>query len=294
MADDRQEPREVAAAGQPGRGADEGMEQTRQFRPVDDATEAPNDPPRPPRNDEMRPQPSPDETAAFPASDETAPLPSAGEPAQRPDVGQTAPLPSADETTRLPMTPGSWSGRAQVPAPGRPAVPGPAPAYWETHDDRGDRRWWMPILIGVVALLLLGVLALGIWLITQSRGGGNEPPIPSPSPSPTPSATTQPTSAAPTTEPPTPTATTPAAVTVPPLVGFSQERAREVLAGLGLAYRLQFRSSDQPPGTVIATDPAAGAHVPVGEKITLVIAEPPTQAPTTAAPTTPAVVTPTG
>lgn len=291
MADDRREPREASAAGQPGRGADEGMEETRQFRPVDDATEAPSETP-PPVNDETRPQPSPDETGEISASDETLPLPSTAEPAQRPDVGRTAPLPSADQTTRLSTTSGPWSGRAEVPAPRPPAVPDPAEADWDTHADRGDRRWWMPILIGIVVLLLLGVLALGIWLITQSRGGGNQPSIPSPSPSPTPSATTQPTSAAPTTEPPTPTATTPDTVTLPPLVGLSQQRAREVLAGLGLAYRLQFRSSDQPPGTVIATEPAAGAHVPVGEKITLVIAEPPTPAPTTAAPTTP-TMTPT-
>ena len=49
---------------------------------------------------------------------------------------------------------------------------------------------------------------------------------------------------------------------LPNLVGMNQAEASKALTGLGLAARRSERASDEPVGTVIATDPPAGAIVP--------------------------------
>jgi hypothetical protein len=155
----------------------------------------------------------------------------------------------------------------------------------------------MPIVVGILALLLLGILAYGVWLIVQSRDRSASPAAPPTAAPPTAtstSATPRQTSSAPTTGPPTPTATTAAAtVPVPQLVGLSEAAARAALERIGLTARVQFRPSDRTPGTVIDTSPRPGASVPAGSQVTLVIA----QAPTTAPPSSPAptaTATPTG
>src|SRR5512145_2396059 len=74
------------------------------------------------------------------AGDETAVVPAPGE---------------GEPTVVLPPSAG-WSGRAGVP-PARPAPPS-ATQEWERSPDLDGGRWWMPILIGVVGLLLLGIL----------------------------------------------------------------------------------------------------------------------------------------
>jgi hypothetical protein len=173
-----------------------------------------------------------------------------------------------------------------VPPPDATAVRGATPADWGPDESGGTGgRWWLPIVWGIVALLLLGLLSVGIWLI--ARAEDSEPATPSASP--TPAATSaQPTSAAPSTTGPPPTSQA-APVPVPPLVGLTTVQARAELDALGLTYRLRFSTSDQPAGTVIQTDPAAGTEVPAGTQITLVIATPPRTTaappPTTAAPT---------
>jgi len=235
-----------------------------------------------------------DETAAHRALDDTAPGrpvdnaagPGIGGGGHRPEADQTRRLGAADQTRSLPVTPGAWSGRAGVPPRTMREVRETGPVAWETSADQDGRRWWMPILIGIIALLLLGILAFGIWLILKSQE--NEPGPPSPSPSvssTTPSASPTP---APTTSQPTPSATAPAKVTVPTLVGLPEQEARAKLDELGLPYRLQFRESDQPPGTVIATDPKARAEVDPDTVVTLVIAQsPPAPPPTSAGPSLP-------
>lgn len=197
-----------------------------------------------------------DETTALPsgdrAGDETTALP---------DVGQTA---------QQPISSAPWSGRAEVPV----GAPGAA-AEQDWAEEQPEGRWWMPIVIGVVALLLLGLAALAVWLFTNADEPGG-PVVPSPSPTVTSTPGASP-SAAPTTSAPSPNGTTesPTAVPLPPLVGLSQEAARALLDQLGVAYRLEFRTSDQPAGTVIDTDPQAGEPVTRDEQVTLVIAEAP-------------------
>lgn len=178
--------------------------------------------------------------------------------------------------------PQPWSGRAEVP----PAS-GSDYADQEWYEEEPQGRWWTPILLGLLVLLLLGMLAVGIWLIVaaERRSGPSAPVTPSVVPSTPPSSTE-------TTEPPTttaPPATTPPETTVPPtsaapsrgvpvpmppLVGLSQSQAESVLKGLDIAYRVQNFESNRPAGTVLATDPRAGALVRPGSTVTLVVAVP--------------------
>jgi hypothetical protein len=204
--------------------------------------------------------------------DRTAQLPAAGD--------ETRKLPAADETAPAPDQPAAWSGRAGVPPPGAPVVRGPAPTEWTPTEDGG--KWWMPIVVGIVALLLLGGLIAGIWLIYDAN---KVEPGPTPTGSPTAAPTSAPaTSAAPTTSPAAPPTTAAADVPVPRLAGLTDEEARDELDELGLTYRLVYRPAEEPPNTVIETQPGEGEVVPMGTEITLVIASPltPTDAPTTA------------
>lgn len=174
----------------------------------------------------------------------------------------------------------AWAGRAQVRAPR------PSREEWTTADDwvatdppepRG--KWWMPIVVGIVGLVLLGALGWGVYLIVSSDDGGDvrTPPASLPAPTlatpTTTAATTRPTE---TTPPPTtePTLTTPAEATVPALIGLSQADAEEALERSGLRARTIQRPSDDPSGTVIDSDPAAGLQVPVNTTVTLVISVP--------------------
>ncbi len=253
-------------------------------------------------------EPEPDETRQFAPFDEDDGTRAAG---NHPDDGpRSSDADALDRTQQMPRTPApgddatsvmppardwaeqdaAWAGRAEVRPPRREEYT--AVSEWDAvpppTEPRG--RWWMPILIGILALLLIGALGWGIYLIAQSSDDGAETPAPTPSaPAPT-VTTTEPTTAPTSTAPPTTTPTTteptgPTEVTVPALVGLSREEAQQALDRRGLNYRLIFRPSDAPPGTVIDSDPAEGQEVPPDTQVTLVIAAEPTQ-PTTP-PTTP-------
>ncbi|MGK5676332.1 PASTA domain-containing protein [Micromonospora sp. URMC 106] len=255
------------------------------------------EPPAGEHDDRTRPlPPSPgpepaDRTQRLPGPEGGAP---AGGDATRPMPGdRTAPM---DRTAAMPPErsgPPAWSGRAEVPPP-RPADPREAGTEWYAEESAG-RRWWLPILWGVVVLLLLGLLGVGLWWALQSADDDPTGPDPSPSPSVTRASptTAAPTSAAPTTPassaPPTTSAA--AQVPMPPVVNLPLETARAILDDLGLDHRVEYRASDRPEGTVIGSEPEAGELVPDGEEVTLVVSrgapsptggEPtPTGAPTT-------------
>ncbi|MFI7545553.1 PASTA domain-containing protein [Actinoplanes sp. NPDC049599] len=158
-------------------------------------------------------------------------------------------------------------------------------------------KWWTPIAVGIVGLLLLGLLGWGVYLIVQAGGEDTSTPGVTASPAaPATTATTEPTTAPPSTPPATtPPATTPTAVpndiVVPALKGLSSEEARAALDRKGLNYRLRYVTSDSPPGTVIDSDPAEGQQVPADTVIALIIAAAPTEP---APPTQPTTTTPTG
>jgi hypothetical protein len=200
-----------------------------------------------------------------------------------PSENETRPLPRQDDA--------AWAGRAQV----RP--PGPGREVWTTDEDdwaatqaRPEPRgkWWTPIVVGIVALLLLGALGWGVYLIATNTEEPSDspsvPPISAPTvqtPRTTAPATTQPTTTPPTTEPTTTEPTGPTEITVPALLGLSQEEAEQALNRRGLKSRSIFRPSDNPAGTVIDSDPAEGQEVPPGTQVTLVIATPRVGAPST-------------
>jgi PASTA domain-containing protein len=259
-------------------------------------------------------EPRPDETREFdPFSDDPGPT-AANQPDDGPLPGdawvgdrteQMPGVPAGDDATVVtPRSPqpnetsvlppardwaaqdAAWAGRAEV----RPPRPGQSDygtgSDWDAAPPVEPRgRWWMPILVGVIALILLGLLGWGIYLITQDTDD-EETPAPAASvsaPAATTKATTPPTTE-PTTTPPTtePTVSTnPAEITVPALVGLSRADAQEALQRRGLRFRVISQPSDATPGNVIDSDPKEGQQVPADTQVTLVIAAQRTTTPTT-------------
>ncbi|MCA2212780.1 PASTA domain-containing protein [Jidongwangia harbinensis] len=289
----------------PARGGAE-PDDTRQFSPFDNEPQptAPNHPngdPQPgePAGDETRWVPPADDatvvTPVPPADDATVvtPVPPADDATVATPVSPprdaTAVMPAADGGAADPV----WAGRAEV----RP--PGPAPlddtaADWSTVSPAEPTgKWWMPILVGFVALVLLGAIIWGFYLIAQNMG--DDDPA-SPAPASAPAVPLVPTTTEPTTTPPTTTPTTteptgPTEVTVPALIGLSRAEAQQALERRGLSFREIVRPSDAAPGTVIDSDPTEGQEVPPDTLVTLVIAAertttatPPTTTPTTTPP----------
>jgi beta-lactam-binding protein with PASTA domain len=130
------------------------------------------------------------------------------------------------------------------------------------------------------------VLVVGIWLIMRANDSGTGDETPTPTASVVPTTAVAPTTAAPPTSAPATATSGPVSIEVPRVVGLTQADAQARLDAAGLPYRLEFRPSDRPAGTVIDTDPAGGMTVPEGTQVILVIAESaPTSAPPTSAPT---------
>ncbi|MEV4753914.1 PASTA domain-containing protein [Micromonospora sp. NPDC049559] len=176
--------------------------------------------------------------------------------------------------------PTTWLGRAEVPRREAPEVRYAAPVPdWETGpEQRQYRPWWLPILVGTVALLF-GLLSIALWAVAESRRTGPAPALTATGPSseaprPEPPAGTTPSAGLPSTLP-----TGAAAVPMPPLVGLHEVAARELLDELGLTYRLRFRAAPQQPGAVVDTEPKAGTLLRPGDLVTLVIAEEPSGSP---------------
>lgn len=251
-------------------------DETRQFSPFDeegDATRVQGGAGRDHPDDGPR---SGDSTRQMPAADDDATA--LGPPVRLPDA--TSIMPPADEVGAGPGA-AAWAGRAEVrpPQPGYETEP-----EWGAAPPPGPRgRWWMPIVVGIVALVLLALLGWGIWLIVQAQDQNAPAPAVTTSIAPPESTepTTEPTTEEPTTTPPTtePTATE---VTIPALRGLSREQAQEALSRRGLSSRLRFViSDDAPAGTVIDSDPEEGQEVPPDTVVTLIIAAEPTNEPTT-------------
>ncbi|WP_433530802.1 PASTA domain-containing protein [Micromonospora sp. CA-263727] len=211
-----------------------------------------------------------------PPEDATRRLPPAvGGPDETAPLGRTPEEAAPEETAPVPPTQRSgaaaWSGRAEVPSV-RPGADRETSGNEWYADEPAGRPWFLPILWGVVLLLLLGLLGVGLWLARQALDeGGSTPQSPQPTTQPAPTTA----SASPTTRSPSPAPTTSSAVAqvpVPPLVGLPEAAARAMLEQLGLDYRMQYRPSDRPAGTVIATEPEAGQLVEAGDEVTLVVA----------------------
>ncbi|MBO3742013.1 PASTA domain-containing protein [Actinoplanes flavus] len=207
---------------------------------------------------------------------------------------ETRPLSSVDEQpSPQPEDPGAdvWTGRAGV----RPYGAYRREQFDEDGDwaDRGPAepsgRWWAPIAIGTVSLILLGLLGFGIVVIVQNADGEVETPGATPTVRAT---TTEPADPGITTPPTvTETITTPATtdaaereVTVPALRGMPLADAQAALTRSRLGYRVIRRESDAEPGTVINCDPPEGLQVPSDTRVTLIVAIARTDDPSPATP----------
>lgn len=252
-------------------------DETSEFSPFDDEGEVRPKDGHPQGEDATRMMPpaaDDDATRVTPqpsGSDATSVLPASGTHTERYDRSSDT---WADDAGPV------WAGRAGV----RPPRPGSgddfAPSDWTTaHLDEPRGKWWMPIVVGIVGLVLLGLLTWGIYLIATSSGGDTDT---------TPEVTTSavrpentgtggtPPTIAPTTTPPQSSAVATASdVTIPALVGLSADEARAALDRKGMNYRLRFVTADAPAGTVIESDPAEGQQVPPDTVVTLIIAQPP-------------------
>lgn len=214
---------------------------------------------------------APDSTRQIPA-DGTRQMPADGT-RQMPADG-TRQMP-ADATGRIPadgtqvLPPvSSWSARAQVP-PAAPVGAGPELSSWQEPASGGSSRWWAPLVLGLLALLLLAFLGFGLWMIVQSDEDREIPGTPSPSAPARPSATATP---SPT---PSPTPET-VRVEVPELAGVQAEDARDQLAELGLRPQLRTVETDERiAGTVVRTEPGAGSLLAEGARIVVFVAQDP-------------------
>lgn len=238
------------------------LDDTGRFDPfVDDEAE----PPRPPAAGETAIMPG--GLPAGGSGDETRQIPPSGE------------RPRLDQTRMIPPVTGDggeiWSGRAEVRAPRPVPMDSTAVGGWAPVAAEPRGKWWMPILIGVAALLLVGLVGYGVFVLTSGSGTEATPAASSAAPAvTTPSAapTSEEPSPEPTTARPSPTEAGP--VPVPRVIGMNSAAARRALDEAGLTYRLRFRStSDEPAGTVIDTDPAVGTELAPGTTVELVIAD---------------------
>ncbi|MDR7280092.1 PASTA domain-containing protein [Catenuloplanes atrovinosus] len=234
-----------------------------------------------------------------------------------PGNDQTAPyrpVPGGDQTRRMdpvqggPAGPGGtggpdpWTARASVRPPepaGSYAQPDPFsrtdPGWGEP--DEPNRKWLMPVMWGVIALLLILLLSVGIYFGTRGGGGDPEPTrTPTAAATPTAERTSAEPSEEPTSEEPAspettaPSPTRAAEVEVPRMTGYTLQEAQQELAGRDLPFALVYQTTDDfDPDTVVDTDPPGGAVVPKGTKITITVArapEPTAPAAPTGGPTT--------
>ncbi|GIJ47205.1 hypothetical protein Val02_40910 [Virgisporangium aliadipatigenens] len=205
-------------------------------------------------------------------------------------VGETAP-PPADGTRVLPPVaaePERWSGSASV----RPPRPDPAPVAYGYEEEPlpigpGERNWMLPVIVGAVALLLLGALLTGLWLIFTADDDQGPAPDASSAVATTGAApTTAPTTRAPTSAAPTTEAAQ--TVPVPRLLGLSEDEARQRLSDVGLRVEVERRPEpNADPGTVVEVQPGEGTEVAANSVVRIVVANDPSRGGTRSASPTP-------
>ncbi|HEX6870158.1 MAG TPA: PASTA domain-containing protein [Micromonosporaceae bacterium] len=216
------------------------------------------------------------ETAEHAGLAETAPQPGLAETAEHP-LAETAGHPELAETA----PPTVWSARARVPPPDHDLM---APAEWEELPP--ERGPLVPVLITVCVIMLLGLIGLGIWLLTRAS---NEAPRPLPT-VPVTTATRSATPAPATTEA-TVTAsastTTLPVVALPDLRGEDYETAASALVELGLVpIRVDQSDLELSAGQVIGTNPPAGSFAAPGLRVRVFVSTgSPSLEPTSAEPT---------
>jgi hypothetical protein len=218
--------------------------------------------------------PPPDQTRVGGPPTTDPGLDPANDPAEDAGPTGTGVLPAVGDTE-----PPRWSARAQVPQHDV------GYGEWQEVEEEQERRNLVtPALITLCVLLLLALIALGVWLSMRDR---DTPPT---NPTPTP----VPTTVAPTTTPP-PTTTTPPAptqaaeVAIPTVRGMSYAEAVAALNGAGFFQIERVNEvSELPEGQVIGTNPPAGNAVLPNATIEVRVSTGLPQTTTTPPPSTPA------
>jgi hypothetical protein len=206
-----------------------------------------------------------------------------------------------------PAAPPRWSGRAQVRPPEQKHLGAgwddpvanwdQAGSEWDEREPRESRRLLGPILVTLVVLVLLGILAFGVWQVLRSQNGSqNTGTVPTPTDTGTtataqsstqPAATLPPTTAAP---PPVP-----ASVGIPNVSGSDYGGAVATLQALGFQTRRTDQTSTTvPAGAVIGTDPPIGTVLPASSTVTIIVSSGSPTTPPAAQTSPPAAPTPTG
>jgi hypothetical protein len=214
------------------------------------------------------PDPDEDATQRFPRPNRTEGEPNAG-------LDQTAPYAPLDDATEARHDPdatqvvNAWTGRAEVRGP---IPPDDGEEWTEQGPDEPGRRWWMPIFLGLLGLLVVIAAIVAATLLSRNNDNQPVPTTPAtPSAAPTPRSTSP--SAPQTNAPPSsapPTATT---VVVPETFGDSEAVARGKLEAIGLVVHVMTQEDPvAKPGTVLATTPPAGSEVLSGSDITVIVA----------------------
>lgn len=200
-------------------------------------------------------------------TDHSAPARPTGS-SESPEAAETEVAASAPSRLRTP-TPkpavgaGGGAARQGQPEPTDPAT--------------GDRTWMTPLFGSVAALILLVVFAFGVMLIVRATTSDDEPgshsssrPLAS---SPLPERSTASPETRPSQRDP---ADTSQVVLVPAVIGLSESEATKNMNWSGLRVSVQWRTSETArPGTVVATDPAAGTPVASGSVVVLYLAQQP-------------------
>jgi hypothetical protein len=224
----------------------------------------------------------PEERDPEPVEERPEPVEERPEPVEeRPEPAEERPEP--DDRDR-----DVWTGRAGV----RPYGALPRDPYDEEGDWADPRqpepsgRWWAPIAVGSISLVLLALLGFGVVVIAQNIGDDAA------TPQDTPTAARLPTATGPGVTTPDPAITTTTTepadqeVNVPALRGMPLADAQAALTRSGLGWRVIRRESDAEPDTVIDCDPAEGQQVPSDTRVTLVVAAERAGTPTSSAPVT--------
>jgi cytoskeletal protein RodZ len=200
-----------------------------------------------------------------------------------------------------PASPPRWSGRAQVRPPEQndlgagwddpPANWDQAGSEWDERERRQSGRLLAPILITLLVLVLLGILAFGVWLVLRSQSSSqNTGTVATPTDSgmtATAQSSTLPAATLPPTTATEPTPPVPASVGIPNVSGSDYGGAVATLQALGFQTRRTNRTSTTvPAGAVIGTDPPIGTELPASSTVTIIVSSgSPTTPPATPTPT---------
>jgi hypothetical protein len=246
-------------------------------RPATDATELmPDAPELMPAAEPVQAATEPMPAAAVPAADATEAMPRS-EPAA---PAATKEMPAVENG--YDAEPARWAASAAVPTPDVRPIGGSSDefALGPVAGEDGERSWWTPVVLGLVGVVLFGILMGGLWLIFKASENGSPggsttsaPAAPSSSAPPSQPPSQPPSSAAPSSRPPT---TAAAGAVVPPVLGMSEEEARQRLTDTGLRVEVARRADPaSPPGTVIDVDPDEGAAVAPNSVVRIVVAQAP-------------------